>query len=268
MNHEEVKREVDLMTERLPVGATQRLRCPACGENTLSASRTEANVVAYTCHRDSCDTRGYIGRVGHRRPVDLPKEQVVYTGTCEPLTTQDELYFWDRFKLMSQATSNISRNSEGQYVFQVRGPVGALRGHVVRRGAWSGGEPLVCPLPKVLPKVKSYRLYPDGAFSAWYHPMGNVIQRHVVIVEDCVSALCAAQVGFHSVALLGTHMSNEIARELQVFGWPVILALDPDATETSLKIAQKWGPALPTTRVLILNDDLKDDISQLEAIRV
>lgn len=234
----------------------------------MSATRTEPNVVAYTCHRVTCGTRGYLGRAGFRQPVDVPKEQITYNGTLEGLTTSDKVYFLQRFGLELTNTSAVYRNDQGQYVFPVRGPSGNTRGHVVRRAAWSGekGGPR-CPLPiYATPKSKSYRLNPHGAFSAWYRPALLGPTAPVVVVEDQVSALCAAGAGFRSMALLGVHMSNEIARELQVEGRPVILALDADATETSLNIAQKWGPALPQCRVLILTSDVKDDITQLEAL--
>jgi hypothetical protein len=123
----------------------------------------------------------------------------------------------------------------------VRGPTGSNRGGTVRRfDAWGK-------------KVDSYKIA-DEPWQAWYRR--KAVPRGTVIVEDQLSAMRCWQLGWHSVALLGTHLSVDRAEELQRYVTaPVLLALDADAFGDACQLAKQhaW-----IDRAVLLERDIKD----------
>jgi hypothetical protein len=77
-----------------------------------------------------------------------------------------------------------------------------------------------------------------------------------VVVEDCASA-CAVSKDFVGVALMGTSLSDSFIPVIQKKYKEVIIALDRDATTKSFDIAKELTSIKVSTRVVILEDDLK-----------
>jgi hypothetical protein len=251
---------VGLEGAELDVGETAGpLVCPVCdggrtGEAKFYVTRVEPGVLAYVCHRASCGTRGAIGEHAQprgQRPQKAPKIRE-YTGEIHPLTAEDERYFRDVYGLLPTERERIKLTGRGEYLLPIYDPRGSVRGYVVRQ-PWS-----TCKHREAnpnLPKAMSF-LHKEEPLQSWYGPRRD----RIVVVEDQLSAICAAATGMvRSVALLGTTLSMDKVREIQQERpSEVIIALDANATDTAFKLAREWGLAFPKTRVAMLERDLKD----------
>lgn len=102
------------------------------------------------------------------------------------------------------------------------------------------------------PKTISY-LTTDQPKLAWYEA-GTMPP--IVLVEDQLSAMRCAQLGYGAAALMGTSLNQEKMDEVaRVAGdRPVLLALDKDAFGKATGYARRW----PRLRVVLLDHDIKD----------
>ena len=113
-----------------------------------------------------------------------------------------------------------------------------------------------------------------GAEPKWLRYTGKAnyflagIGETVVVVEDVISAITVAKLGFVGMAILGTSLSVAHMEQLGNYS-QVIVALDPDAAHKTLRFRQEieaWTGA--TTIALRLDDDIKyrveSDIEQLK----
>jgi len=83
----------------------------------------------------------------------------------------------------------------------------------------------------------------------------------VVVVEDVISAITVAKLGFTGMAILGTSLSVAHMEQLGDYS-QVIVALDPDAAHKTLKYRreiEEWTGV--TTIALRLDDDIKYRVS-------
>lgn len=101
------------------------------------------------------------------------------------------------------------------------------------------------------PKVISHT---EKGVMAWYT---NHATTGVIIVEDQLSAIRASDY-LTSVALLGTNLSEERAKEIKQAGrGPVYLALDNDAIASAVKYVVKYRSVL-SLQLVRLDKDIKD----------
>jgi hypothetical protein len=92
----------------------------------------------------------------------------------------------------------------------------------------------------------------------------------VVVVEDVISAITVAKLGFTGMAILGTSLSVAHMEQLGNYS-QVIVALDPDAAHKTLSFRQEieaWTGV--ATIALRLDDDIKyrveSDIQKLKTL--
>jgi hypothetical protein len=78
-----------------------------------------------------------------------------------------------------------------------------------------------------------------------------------VIVEDIPSAIKASRLK-PAVALMGTHLNDKQANLIRSLYSKVIFALDEDATNKSVKLANKYRLYFDEVAVLPLAKDIKD----------
>ncbi len=263
--------EIRLLASGLAVGSNMRVQCPSChggqsGEHTLSVRRYPDGL-KWLCFRASCCERGSTQELSEPVGDMLPLKPALkpFTGPLHPLEEKDTAYFVERFKLDADITDlYVRRTGRGEYAFNVNDPLGRTRGVVIRQPIWGG-------LPKAprdaysdpsMPKALTY-MHAEGPVQACYLTQVVPVRGgHVVLVEDQVSAMRAAQAGVESVALLGTTLNAAKVREIaQRNPKEVIIALDADATSTAFQLAQTWGLAFRRTRVALLERDLKDEPS-------
>ena len=115
-----------------------------------------------------------------------------------------------------------------------------------------------------------------GAEPKWLRYTGKAnyflagIGETVVVVEDVISAITVAKLGFVGMAILGTSLSVAHMEQLGNY-YQVIVALDPDAAHKTLKFRQEieaWTGV--ATTALRLDDDIKyrveSDIDRLKEL--
>jgi len=230
------------------------LTCPECEggqskEQSLSVWRDKPFIIL-KCWRDGC---GYLARV----PVDDGWEDAkigqhmfkprVYKGNLCALNTGllkwlDTVY---RIRPDTALAFNLKRvMGRRALYFPVLGPHYEERGGVLRY--YDGSQP----------KAVSYKASAQP-WQAWFLPDDIARSNRItaVIVEDVLSALRCHQLGYVSIALLGTNLSLEKEREIfrEVYG-PVRLALDKDAFQRALRYARRNSRIVP----VLLDRDIKD----------
>ena len=238
----------------LTEGDTVRGDCPDCGgKNTLTAHKSGGAVV-YKCYKLGCKIQG-IHTVGmtaadiEARMKDIPKpkpkieamnipEHVVKSGAG-----LDE--FRDKWDLWDQGLMFDLKDNRAVFPIFHKGVMIDAVGRALK-----GGNP----------KWLRY----TGKADYFVAGTGDI----VVVVEDVISAITVAKLGFTGMAILGTSLSAAHMSHLGDYS-QVIVALDPDAAHKTLKYRQEieaWT-AVATT-ALRLDDDIKyrveSDIQKLK----
>lgn len=240
--------QIMLGSMHLPRGATLRTDCPSChGINTLSISKTDEGIL-YNCFKARCTLRGFATRCGGTSPTPpkgeilVPKKRAMFDGTTTPLSTamQERLY---RLWGVSAPPYWYETDWNGHRIaMSIRSPQHRHRGWCLRS------------IDGAKPKVLTYVDENEEGMS-WYK---THVYAPTVVVEDVPSAV-RASVHVNAVSLLGTGIG--LSRALEIRDWatrPVIMALDKDATATSIKWALKYSLLWGDVKVLELDKDLKD----------
>lgn len=83
---------------------------------------------------------------------------------------------------------------------------------------------------------------------------------NIWIVEDMLSSKRLEQLGMPSIALLGTHISDKLLKDILDYdpSAEIFLALDNDATAKAVGYKQKFGGMFRNFRVIPLSKDIKD----------
>lgn len=129
-------------------------------------------------------------------------------------------------------------------VMPVRDPYGLDRGLITRT---------VYETPK---RVYTYKQTSLPFLDYWLHDSNAP----VVVVEDTLSACRLSGLGYSSIALLGTGISREDAREIASVtkGLDRILSLDRDAFDKAMKLRDRHAHVCRFHRVLCLDEDIKN----------
>jgi hypothetical protein len=261
-----------LTAAEIAVGGTHRTTCPTCRApgKTFTVTRTTDGVL-WNCFRDSCSAKGRKGSysaLDMRQPPIAPRE-TAYPGEIYSIDEADVAYFWQRFRITSKYSQKIRTAEDGAYLLPVLRPNGTQRGLVKRAPIWAGIE---------APALRDYNLTPVGPDGpppktinylesekevplSWHIPddADLVEHKHVILVEDIMSAMRIQSLGVTAIALLGSSLSDTRVRELQqAYRLKCTWAPDPDAIGTALKHTQKYGPAFQSLRVVFLDCDAKD----------
>ena len=228
-------------------GDTVRGYCPDCGgKNTFTASKTGGAVV-YNCYKLGCKIQG-IQTVGmtaadiEARMRDVPKpkpkleamnipEHIVRSGTG-----LDE--FKDKWDLWDQGLMYDLKDNRVVFPIFYKGIMLDAVGRSL-----SGAD------PKWLRYTGKANYFSAGTSNT------------VVVVEDVISAITVAKLGFTGMAILGTSLSVAHMEQLGDYS-QVIVALDPDAAHKTLKYRreiEEWTGV--TTIALRLDDDIKYRVS-------
>lgn len=228
--------------------------CPFCNggsskERTLSLKR-EGRYVLYICHRDSCGHRGKLN-VATRAAKEIRQRKRSFVTNPSKLSDGDLSYLYYRYNLSDQEVSRLEPGWTTKYSPEGLGRVylpcfrydGTVRGYTVRDLTGSQS-----------PKSLSFKYREDEPKLCWYYTSRKL---PLIIVEDQFSAIRASSY-CNSVALLGTHLSDDAIDEIRgVHHGKVFLALDKDATMTAVKTVVQNNSRLKMT-VTALGRDLKD----------
>ena len=235
----------------LSVDQTYRGDCPIChGKNTFTVTRDYGNVL-YNCYKNSCRIAG-----AHQKNMDAFTIKSLLSGenTSESYSEQDlceysvppyilpytevdtpiDPMFLKRYDIDPEDVMYDIR--QDRLVFPVYTESNALVDAV--------GRSLTGRQPKWLRYASSPVPYVNGGSS-----------EVAVLVEDAISAYVIGNYYVDDcscIALLGTQLTDFHKWYIQKHWDNVIVALDPDARDKSIKIAKELGG-----RALNLRDDLK-----------
>lgn len=235
MNRERYAKERDAIEfeyRSLGDGETEAGKiCPACKggtsqEGSLSVTR-RGGLLLYNCHRASCAFHGAIdtaGVFGGQTPRDKKRAGKPYIktypireATLKLLATKYHV----PIEVLRTAGLRWSGDGDGRFSRRVCFPING---------------------PDLKERGQSYRSYEDGVkpkaiidltteeaiACSWYKWLRT--SDTLIIVEDQMSAIKLAP-HVHSLALLGTHISDAKAEEIAAGGYKkVLISLDNDAT--------------------------------------
>ena len=237
-------------------GDTVRGDCPDCGgKNTFTANKS-GGAVLYNCYKLGCKISG-IHTVGMTAADIQARMQEVEQDKPKPKVEIMELpeyvvrsgsgldAFRDKWDLWDQGLMYDLKDRRAVFPIFINGVLVDAVGR-----ALAGAE------PKWLRYTGKANYFIGGT------------GKTVVVVEDVISAITVAKLGFTGMAILGTSLSVAHMEQLGNYS-QVIVALDPDAAHKTLRFRQEieaWTGA--TTIALRLDDDIKyrveSDIEQLK----
>lgn len=240
----------------LSEGDTVRGDCPDCGgKNTFTANKS-GGAVLYNCYKLGCKISG-VHTVGMTAADIQARMQEVEQDKPKPKVEIMELpeyvvrsgsgldAFRDKWDLWDQGLMYDLKDRRAVFPIFINNVLIDAVGR-----ALAGAEP----------KWLRY----TGKANYFIAGIGET----VVVVEDVISAITVAKLGFTGMAILGTSLSVAHMEQLGNYS-QVIVALDPDAAHKTLRFRQEieaWTGA--TTIALRLDDDIKyrveSDIEQLK----
>ena len=226
-------------------GDTVRGDCPDCGgKNTFTANKL-GGAVLYNCYKLGCKISG-VHTVGMTAADIQARMQEVEQDKPKPKVEIMELpeyvvrsgsgldAFRDKWDLWDQGLMYDLKDKRAVFPIFINNVLIDAVGR-----ALAGAEP----------KWLRY----TGKANYFIAGTGET----VVVVEDVISAITVAKLGFTGMAILGTSLSVAHMEQLGNYS-QVIVALDPDAAHKTLRFRQEieaWTGA--TTIALRLDDDIK-----------
>ena len=237
-------------------GDTVRGDCPDCGgKNTFTANKS-GGAVLYNCYKLGCKISG-VHTVGMTAADIQARMQEVEQDKPKPKVEIMEL------------PEYVVRSGSGLDAFRDKWDLwdqGLMYDLKDRRAVF----PIF--IDNVLIDAVGRAL--AGAEPKWLRYTGKAnyfiggTGKTVVVVEDVISAITVAKLGFTGMAILGTSLSVAHMEQLGNYS-QVIVALDPDAAHKTLSFRQEieaWTGV--ATIALRLDDDIKyrveSDIEQLK----
>lgn len=237
-------------------GDTVRGDCPDCGgKNTFTANKS-GGAVLYNCYKLGCKISG-VHTVGMTAADIQARMQEVEQDKPKPKVEIMELpeyvvrsgsgldAFRDKWDLWDQGLMYDLKDKRAVFPIFINNVLIDAVGR-----ALAGAE------PKWLRYTGKANYFIGGT------------GKTVVVVEDVISAITVAKLGFTGMAILGTSLSVAHMEQLGNY-YKVIVALDPDAAHKTLRFRQEieaWTGA--TTIALRLDDDIKyrveSDIEKLK----
>lgn len=248
--------ELERLARSLDLHSEGRFICPVCeGGSTRERSLSIRRDLMYAnvaCFRDSCSLQPFGIRIGGGAPLDFTgtgertparrRRQEQYEGRVLP--APPDWYEWCPSHIRCQLTD------DGRIVIPIFDRTGNRRGDSVRQL-----KPYNTDMPK------SLSLYEEEySGMAWFRPetmYDGEGSTALVVVEDPLSAMRMAYLGYTGVALMGTGISYTRLRELSAENRPINLALDADAVLTAVRHARKYS-SISRLHVHPIYHDVKD----------
>ena len=237
-------------------GDTVRGDCPDCGgKNTFTANKS-GGAVLYNCYKLGCKISG-VHTVGMTAADIQARMQEVEQDKPKPKVEIMELpeyvvrsgsgldAFRDKWDLWDQGLMYDLKDKRAVFPIFINNVLIDAVGR-----ALAGAEP----------KWLRY----TGKANYFIAGTGET----VVVVEDVISAITVAKLGFTGMAILGTSLSVAHMEQLGNYS-QVIVALDPDAAHKTLRFRQEIEAWTGTSTIALrLDDDIKyrveSDIEQLK----
>lgn len=249
------------IAQAIEAGDTRKHVCPRCdggrsSETSLHVRYSDDGVVRLKCYRASC---GWFALLLADGAAEVTRKKIkqgrLYRDPTVPVDESARDMLASAYGLHGYE-SRWRLSEDGQtLVMSIRDPCGMERGHQTRT--------------LYLDEKRCFTFKATAQpFLDWWIDREN--SAPVVVVEDALSACRLSGLGYNAVALLGTGMSNEDAREIRQTAGDrrIVIALDRDAFDKAIKLAQRHRYILGPTDVICLQEDIKnmqddDDIREL-----
>lgn len=266
------RNEILLEAEALALGETVTVLCPACGggssnDKTCSITKNESGAILWICFRDNCQIKG---RGGSGKTL-APKSQQAKPKTNKEIRVE---------KLLKEKTDSIPEALLERALSQYNL---VLPEHFIRwtsKYSPEGAGRLAIPIFDKYMDLKGYDLKDitkeqspksltiagDYTGVAWCM-VGFIPTKTLIVVEDLLSANAISALGIDAAALLGTHLSQDKADDINSVGYDqVLIALDKDALATAISLAAE-AKLLKNASILPLEKDFKNmDLDERKAI--
>ena len=257
MNKQEYQLAISDIKEEaidLDVGDNLLMYCPFCGathEAKLSITR-KADGLLYNCYRGTCSARGFIPSVAGAMPVVKkskfnPRKLWMNTTSLPP---EVAMFLEDSYGFTQEEieTNGIKYAPEQErLVFPLYDVFGRPFGHSTKYIGEDEG---------IRGTVKGLHYIEEEGTSLHYPVSIHSGKDKIVAVEDVISSIKVAR-HCASVALLGTNISEEQARELAGQYKEIILALDNDAINKAFMLRSKYSLIFRNFSVRLLVKDPK-----------
>lgn len=230
------------------------LLCPACsggrtGERSLTWKRS-GFLGWLRCHRAGCGYHAAVpvdGTYEVRQPEFKPRP---YQGPLSGATSGLVGLMHRRYGLRQGIVERYMRTVDDKHARDMDEPKAVYMPVLSPYGEDRGG--VLRYLDGSKPKTVSY-LTTTQPKLAWYIRDTMPGLAPCVVVEDQISAMRCKQLGYNAVALMGTQINDEKAREIRK-DRPTLLALDKDAFGKAVGYARRWPWLIP----VLLDHDIKD----------
>ena len=237
-------------------GDTVRGDCPDCGgKNTFTANKS-GGAVLYNCYKLGCKISG-VHTVGMTAADIQARMQEVEQDKPKPKVEIMEL------------PEYVVRSGSGLDAFRDKWDLwdqGLMYDLKDRRAVFPIfiDNVLIDAVGRALAGAEPKWLRYTGKANYFIAGTGET----VVVVEDVISAITVAKLGFTGMAILGTSLSVAHMEQLGNYS-QVIVALDPDAAHKTLRFRQEIEAWTGTSTIALrLDDDIKyrveSDIEQLK----
>lgn len=250
----------------LPMGESMTITCPKCLEDfeiqgrpsntwnpnkSCSISRNKKGLL-YKCHRATCGLHGFTGSITFdKSPSKRQFKPQEYTHSTVALSNTQMKWFDNKYGLfMSELLKNKFRfNPKRKSVVMPIFNANNFDVGVVDRDFFNGRKPkAITYWFNDVPKVH----FPAG----WDNKVGRE-DYPLVIVEDIISAIKVSRF-LPCVALLGSHLSDNVVQHIHKFFNKIIISLDDDAINNSLKAKRKYGVLFEGFKIIHTPQDPKD----------
>lgn len=233
--------------------------CPFCGGGRTKersfVAINEGGVIRYICHRGSCGKKG-VWLSDSEVSASLPRDKYVAPWPTKFSPSKQELKsFASKYHLSDEDLSRLrpmrctDEHNHPRWWYPIFGPHGSTHGGQARS------------LEGVRPKTLTF--VEDGyKLGSWYVKDGAST---VALVEDQVSA-CKLGGLVTTVALMGCHLNDTLLLFLAKHTKHLKIALDYDALDKALKMAERVAPYFHSVSVIPLTSDIKN-MENLDAIR-
>lgn len=239
----------------LQEGDTESMFCPFCQashEEKLYVTRLGGGKLAYQCKRASCGEKGII--TGTRGEGGSPPKQFkpkYLDKETRVLSSETQDYIEEKYQIPRELLDAL-------------GVLQSVSGDEIFFPIYKAGKRLAWTSKRLRGYGKKSIVYKEVDESLFFEVTLSG-QNHVVIVEDCLSAMKVANVGdgMNAIALIGTHLSSEVIRHITTNYTKVFVALDADAVNTQRKMVRHLNMYIDTVDVFLPQDPKDTPIEDL-----
>ena len=235
----------------LSVGESTKAYCPFCDNNpnyapSLSITRGE-NGILYNCYRDSCSGRGMIGSIRNNTvcgtvPSFTPNP---YTGYSRTPDKVDLAQLLNKYEITEKEVANHGIKSiEGGWLTPIYSSGGYMFGYTTKY---------------FKSKLKAIHYLEEETCGLHYVIQTEALwTKPAILVEDTISGIRVGRFA-HAIVLLGTVLNDKRVRDiLNHYYADIVVALDPDAIDTAIRMKNKYSLFFNTFRIAVLSKDPKD----------